>query len=132
MTAADIALSASAIARNFGPTRALIDADLILRRGEVVALMGANGAGKSTLVKIVSGSLQPDAGRIEIDGRAVILPSPHVAKAAGIATVHQATDQAGAPGLTVAENLVLDELCGGGAAAVLGRRAIRRRAAEIA
>jgi len=132
VTATEVVISATRITKSFGPTRALVDADLVLKRGEVVALMGANGAGKSTLVKILSGSLQPDSGHVEIDGRALALPSPHAAKAAGIATVHQATDQAGAPGLTVAENLLLDELCGGGAGAVLGRRAIRRKAAEIA
>ena len=46
-------------------------------------------------------------------GKAVTIPSPQAARALGIATVHQQTNQAGAPGLTVAENLILDELCSG-------------------
>ena len=57
------------IDKSFGATRALVGAELIVARGEIVALMGANGAGKSTLVKILSGTLDPDAGRIEVAGK---------------------------------------------------------------
>ena len=107
------AIAAYGIDKSFAATRALDGADLVVARGEIVALMGANGAGKSTLVKILSGTLQPDAGRVEIAGKAVSIPSPQAAHALGVATVHQQTNQAGAPGLTVAENLMLDELCSG-------------------
>ena len=48
--------------------RALTDASLTVRRGEVVALMGANGAGKSTFVKILTGAIRPDKGRVTIRG----------------------------------------------------------------
>src|SRR5262249_34242564 len=83
-------------------------------------------------VKILSGTLAPDAGRIEVAGRAMAIPSPQAARALGIATVHQQTSQAGVPGLTVAENLLLDEFCSGTSSAFLSPRATRRRAAEIA
>ncbi|MCL4246718.1 MAG: ATP-binding cassette domain-containing protein [Anaerolineae bacterium] len=46
--------------------------DLVLRRGEVAALIGANGAGKSTLVKTITGDLAPLAGEIKI-GAAVTI-----------------------------------------------------------
>ncbi|RUX64166.1 ATP-binding cassette domain-containing protein, partial [Mesorhizobium sp. M2A.F.Ca.ET.040.01.1.1] len=92
--ASAIAVSVAGIEKSFGPTRALAGADLAGASGEVVALMGANGAGKSTLVKILSGSHTPDAGTITLDGKAITFASPSAAKAAGIATVHQATDQA--------------------------------------
>jgi simple sugar transport system ATP-binding protein len=131
-TAVAPAIAAIGIDKSFGATRALAAADLIVARGEIVALMGANGAGKSTLVKILSGTLDPDAGRIEVAGKPAAIPSPQAARALGIATVHQQTNQAGAPGLSVAENLMLDELCSGTAPKVLSPRAIRRRAAEIA
>ncbi|WP_073051815.1 sugar ABC transporter ATP-binding protein [Kaistia soli] len=130
-SAAPFAVAVSGVEKAFGPTRALAGADLAVRPGEVVALMGANGAGKSTLVKIISGSLAPDAGTITLGGRTVSFASPREAKAAGVATVHQATDQAGAGGLTVAENLLLDEFCGRGPLFVSGR-SIRKRAAAIA
>jgi ribose transport system ATP-binding protein len=84
---------------------ALRSVDLAVERGEVHGLVGANGAGKSTLVKILSGVLAPDAGVVEVDGRAVRLRSPAHARAAGLAPVFQ--DPAFAPDLTVAENLRL-------------------------
>jgi simple sugar transport system ATP-binding protein len=125
------AIAVAGVAKAFGPTQALAGADLSVRPGEVVALMGANGAGKSTLVKIISGSLQPDAGTVTLGGRVVAFASPREAKAAGIATVHQATDQAGAAGLTVAENLLLDEFCGSGPLFV-SPGSVRRRARAVA
>ena len=126
------AIAAHGIDKSFAATRALDGADLVVSRGEIVALMGANGAGKSTLVKILSGTLQPDAGQVEVAGKPVSIASPQAARALGIATVHQQTNQAGAPGLSVAENLILDELCSGASPAFLTPRSIRRRAAEIA
>ncbi len=125
------AIAVAGVAKAFGPTQALAGADLAVRPGEVVALMGANGAGKSTLVKIISGSLQPEAGTVTLGGRVVAFASPREAKAAGIATVHQATDQAGAAGLTVEENLLLDEFCGSGPL-FISPGSIRRRARAVA
>jgi simple sugar transport system ATP-binding protein len=126
-----IAVSVTGLEKSFGPTRALAGADLVVEAGEIVALMGANGAGKSTLVKILSGSISADGGTILLNGKTVSFASPAEAQAAGIATVHQATDQAGAAGLTVAENLTLNELCGTGSFFV-SPRSTRKRAAEIA
>ena len=116
----------------FGATQALDSVHLTVGRGETVALLGANGAGKSTLAKIASGVLQPNSGTIRIGGRAVRLASPREARAAGVVIVHQRTDQLGAPGLSVAENLVLDGLCGGGIGVIARPSRIRRRAAAIA
>jgi energy-coupling factor transport system ATP-binding protein len=48
---------------------ALAGADLTVRRGEVVALLGANGSGKSTLLKALVGLVRPDAGEVEALGR---------------------------------------------------------------
>lgn len=52
---------------------ALTDVTFDLRRGGALALVGANGAGKSTLLKIVSGTLFPTAGRVEVSGRVASL-----------------------------------------------------------
>jgi simple sugar transport system ATP-binding protein len=65
------ALSLLSMSKSFSPTKALQNVDLLLRRGEVVALLGANGAGKSTLAKIASGVVEPDHGQISINGRPV-------------------------------------------------------------
>ena len=43
--------------------------DLTIRAGERLAIVGRNGAGKSTLVKLLCGMLEPDRGRILMDGR---------------------------------------------------------------
>jgi ABC-type sugar transport system ATPase subunit len=86
----DVVLQVSGLVKSFGPTQALRDCSLDLRRGEVHAIMGENGSGKSTLVKILSGVYRPDSGAIAIDGQHVpFLGSPRAARAAHIATVFQ-------------------------------------------
>jgi simple sugar transport system ATP-binding protein len=120
------------ISKSYGPERVLDQVDLSIGRGEVVALMGANGAGKSTLAKIAAGVLKPDKGRISLSGKEVRLSSPRLARQNGIVIVHQSTDQLGAPGLSVAENLVLDDLCTGTFGALAGSDKIRQRAQAVA
>ncbi|MBV8587525.1 MAG: sugar ABC transporter ATP-binding protein, partial [Verrucomicrobia bacterium] len=120
------------ITKSYGPSRVLDQIHLSVAPGEVVALMGANGAGKSTLARIASGALNPDSGRIILAGKEVRLQSPRAARKRGVVVVHQSTNQLGAPGLSVAENLLLDGLCDGTIGAFVGRREIRRRAQAIA
>ncbi len=56
---------------------AVVDVDLAIRRGEMLAIAGGSGSGKSTLVDIVLGLLQPDTGRILVDGSTDLPPSWH-------------------------------------------------------
>ena len=57
------------LSKTFGATRALIDAALDIRPGEIHALVGQNGSGKSTLIKTLAGYHAPDAGSAaELDG----------------------------------------------------------------
>jgi simple sugar transport system ATP-binding protein len=125
-------LQLAGISKTYGPARVLIDVNLSINPGEVVALMGANGAGKSTLAKIASGVVKPDAGQILVAGRELKRTSPQVAHSHGVVIVHQSTDQLGVPGLCVAENLVLDELCNGKIGRLIGKQRLRRRAQVIA
>jgi simple sugar transport system ATP-binding protein len=127
-----VGLHLAGISKTYAAAQVVSDVDLSIDRGEVVALMGANGAGKSTLAKIASGVVQPDSGHILIAGREVKLAGPQSARSHGIFIVHQSTDQLGVPGLSVAENLVLDELCDGKIGRFIDRRRIRRRAQIIA
>lgn len=78
---------------------------LMLRPGEVHALLGENGAGKSTLIGILSGMVQPDEGEIRIRGESVRIDSPRVALERGIGTVYQHSLLV--PTLTVLDNLLL-------------------------
>jgi simple sugar transport system ATP-binding protein len=127
-----VSLQLTGISKTYCTTRVVSEVDLSVGCGEIVALMGANGAGKSTLAKIASGVVQPDSGHILVDGREVKLSGPQGARSHGIFIVHQSTDQLGVPGLSVAENLVLDELCNGKIGRFINKRKIRQRAQAIA
>ncbi len=98
-------LSLKKIHRSFGPTVALDGVDLELREGEVHALIGENGAGKSTLMNVIAGSLQPDEGTMELDGRPYSPANPLDARTHGIALIHQELSLC--PHLTVAENVLM-------------------------
>jgi len=56
----------------YGGIQAVKGIDLEVRRGELVALIGANGAGKTTTLKAITGSLSPSAGDIAFDGRSIV------------------------------------------------------------
>ncbi|MFI7516096.1 sugar ABC transporter ATP-binding protein [Micromonospora echinofusca] len=100
-----VVVAMSGIAKRFGGVHALRGVDLVLRAGEVHALLGENGAGKSTLINILSGVVTDYDGEISIGGDPVRFAGPAAAQAAGIATIHQELDLV--PALSVAENLVL-------------------------
>lgn len=87
----------------FGGLRAVHDLSVELFAGQVLALVGDNGAGKSTTLKMLAGSLRPDAGAITLDGEGVRLAGPRTARALGIETVYQ--DLALADTLEVVQNV---------------------------
>ena len=94
------------IAKRFGAVAALRDVNMHLQRGEVLGLIGDNGAGKSTLIKILTGFIQPDEGKILIFGRDVRLRSVTHARSLGIETVYQ--DSALVNELSVYHNMFLN------------------------
>jgi simple sugar transport system ATP-binding protein len=81
------------------------DVDLIVRPGEIHAVLGENGAGKSTLMKIIYGVTKPDAGEILWENREVHIASPAEARRMGIGMVFQHFSLFET--LTVAENISL-------------------------
>ena len=85
----DCILKLERIKKYFSGVRALDGVDFCVRAGEVHALIGENGAGKSTLVKVMTGVYSPDGGKIFLDGRERTFRSPHDARNAGIAVIHQ-------------------------------------------
>ncbi|AST69627.1 ABC transporter [Kosakonia cowanii] len=98
----------------FGGFNALSNVDLTLRGGSVHALTGANGAGKSTLMAVLCGTYDHYEGEIAINHQVVPIRSPRDAKQLGIHLVQQEVDVALVPGLSIAENIMLDKLAEGG------------------
>src|SRR5215218_10332084 len=105
LTTTDLLLEATGVAKTYGAVVALRSASLGVRPGEVHALMGANGAGKSTLVKILTGAIRPDGGRIAVRGRDRVAHSPAEARRGGLVSVYQ--EPALIPDLDLRDNLRL-------------------------
>jgi ribose transport system ATP-binding protein len=123
-----MALRITDVGKRFGPTVALDGATLAVAAGEVHALIGENGAGKSTLLNILGGLLQPDRGRIEVEGRPYAPASPGEARERRIALIHQELSLF--PHLTVAENVLVGAEPRR-AGRLLDRAAARRRTREV-
>lgn len=100
-----IAISVTDACKNYGPTVALAGAGFSVPAGTVHALLGENGAGKSTMVKILSGLVRPDSGRIEVFGDEKKFHGPRDAHHAGVQTAFQELTQI--PDLTVWENMLM-------------------------
>ncbi|MGD8195394.1 ATP-binding cassette domain-containing protein [Herbiconiux sp. P18] len=96
-------LSLTGISKSYSGVSALSDVSLEVLPGEVHALLGENGAGKSTLMNVASGTVQPDDGRIRVNGDEIDGLSPALAARLGIAIVHQ--HPAVLPDMTILENL---------------------------
>ena len=119
MTGGEI-LRLEGIDKRFPGVHALDKVDLGLTEGEIHMLLGENGAGKSTLLKILSGSIQKDAGRILLRGRPVEIADAKHARALGIGMVYQELSLI--PGLTAIQlkAYLPPELIWLGSGAVLG------------
>jgi D-xylose transport system ATP-binding protein len=93
------------VSKAFGSVQALLDVDLDVRYGEVMALVGDNGAGKSTLIKCVAGIHPFDSGDVVFDGQTVHIHGPKDAARLGIEVVYQ--DLALCDNLDVVQNMYL-------------------------
>src|SRR6201988_1774848 len=71
MTPPALILKLSNIESYYGPIMAIRGISLEVRRGQIVALLGANGAGKTTVLKTGSGILEPQKGTIEFLGKPI-------------------------------------------------------------
>ncbi len=93
------------ITKRFGPLVANDHIDLVVKPGEIHALLGENGAGKSTLMNVLYGIYDADEGEILLDGKSMTFASAGDAVAAGIGMVHQHFMLV--PVFTVAESVAL-------------------------
>jgi simple sugar transport system ATP-binding protein len=101
--------------------------DLLVRKGEVHALLGENGAGKSTLMNILFGLYHPDEGEIRVGGQQVRFSGPREAVEHGLGMVHQHFMLI--PRFTVTENVIMGSE---GPGLTIDRKAAAAKVAEIA
>jgi ABC-type branched-subunit amino acid transport system ATPase component/ABC-type branched-subunit amino acid transport system permease subunit len=98
-------LRCAGLTKRFGGLSAVNGVDLAIPPGSIFAVIGPNGAGKSTLFNLISGSLRPDRGNVELAGRPIAGLKPHEVAARGIARTFQLIRLF--PGVTVAENVLI-------------------------
>jgi ribose transport system ATP-binding protein len=91
------------VSKSFGGVPVLNSFDFILKAGEVTALAGENGAGKSTILKIISGQLRPDFGKVFVSGTEILHFDPKNSRKLGVAIIPQ--ELAPYPDLMVYENI---------------------------
>ncbi|MDR2632317.1 MAG: sugar ABC transporter ATP-binding protein [Treponema sp.] len=123
----DFALQLKNITKTYPGVLALNDVTLEVIRGEVHALVGENGAGKSTLIKTCTGAVEPDRGKIVVNGKEYPAMSPRLAEENGIAVIYQEFNLVDE--LSAAENIFLGKAIRKGIR--IDRRAMEERSAEL-
>ena len=97
----DPVLSGTALSKKYGAIIAVDGISFNVQRREIVGLLGPNGAGKTTTIDMVLGVLQPDAGKVQIEGIDVALKRSEALSRTNFAAVYTPL-----PGnLTVFQNL---------------------------
>ena len=84
-------LEVRGLSKSFGGLKAVDQASLDVRQGEIVGLIGPNGAGKTTLFAAIAGFHAPDAGRVAFEGKDITGLAPHRVCAAGMVRTFQIT-----------------------------------------
>ena len=105
-----ITLETRNVCIEFPGVKALDNVNFKVSTGEIRAVVGANGAGKSTLMKVLAGANPTYTGDVFLNGQVVTLQTPVDAKKLGIQIVYQEVDTSLVPTLSVAENIMLNEM----------------------
>ncbi len=93
------------ITKKYSGVTVLHDVSMDIKQGEVHGLVGANGAGKSTLIKVISGAINSDSGKIVFDGMEYRSMTPQLSDSLGIEVIYQEFNLV--TSLSVAENIFL-------------------------
>jgi branched-chain amino acid transport system ATP-binding protein len=120
-------LATRGLGLDIGGARIVADVTLEVREGEFVGIIGPNGAGKTTLFNLLSGLMQPTAGRIELRGRDVTSDPPFRRTRAGLGRTFQVSSVF--PLLSVFENARLAAEAELGGTMRIWRRALAVREA---
>jgi len=86
-TGDDLLLSLSGVEAGYGSTVVLRAVGLQVRRGTVVALLGANGAGKTTTLRVVAGLIRPRRGTVVVNGADMTRAAAHKRARAGLCLI---------------------------------------------
>ena len=125
----EVVLKAEHMYKDFGPTKAVTDMTLELKRGVVTGLVGENGSGKSTISSMISGVYPPTKGTMTYKGQPYSPKSVLDARKQGIQYLTQ--EQGTIDGMTVAENMFLGEEESLGKKGIVNIKKINARSAEI-
>ena len=101
----NVILRADHITKTFGGLRAIDDASLYLKEGEILGLIGPNGAGKTTMFNMISGTLPMTGGTITVRGEVLAKPTANVMCKKGIGRTYQVVQPFS--NLTVVENTMV-------------------------
>jgi branched-chain amino acid transport system ATP-binding protein len=105
-------LTVNGVSAAYGKVVALRDVSLTVKRGEIVAILGANGAGKTTLLNAISGILPVTSGSIQFEGKHIQGRKPWFLSRAGISHVPEGREIF--PSMSVEANLKIVDAFGTG------------------
>jgi branched-chain amino acid transport system permease protein len=105
----EVLLTVKGLAKHFGGLKAVDGVDMVVRRGEIQALIGPNGSGKTTILNMLSGLYVPTAGEITLGPAAIAGKKPHVITSLGMARTFQNIRLFGE--LTVLDNVLIGRHC---------------------
>ncbi len=105
----EVLLTVKGLAKHFGGLKAVDGVDMVVRRGEIQALIGPNGSGKTTILNMLSGLYVPTAGEITLGSEAIAGKKPHLITSLGMARTFQNIRLFGE--LTVLENVLIGRHC---------------------
>ncbi len=125
-----ITLSTKDVSMAFPGVLALNKVNFEISTGEIHAIVGANGAGKSTLMNVLAGSNPGYTGQVFLNGEEIEVRTPNFAKKHGIQIVYQEVDTALVPSLSVAENIMLNDLVMNTKGSFMNWGALRKAAKE--
>jgi branched-chain amino acid transport system ATP-binding protein len=102
---AEVILELANVESAYGPIKAIRGVSLVVRRGEIVTVLGSNGAGKTTILKTISGIIDPRKGTVKLRGENITAMDPSLIVRRGLSHVPEGREVF--PLLSVHDNLLM-------------------------